>query len=191
MNNITVGYALCGSFCTIAQSLEQLKALREADYKVIPIMSEIVYTTDNRFNNANELIKQITDITGEEIIHTIKAAEPIGPKKMFDALIIAPCTGNTLAKLANAITDSCVTMAAKAHLRNARPLILGIATNDALGASAINIGKLLNTKNIYFVPFGQDDAFKKNNSLICDFSLIESTLQSALKGEQLQPILLK
>ena len=164
MNNITVGYALCGSFCTIAQSLEQLKALREADYKVIPIMSEIVYTTDNRFNKANELIKQITDITGEEIIHTIKAAEPIGPKKMLDALIIAPCTGNTLAKLANAITDSCVTMAAKAHLRNARPLILGIATNDALGASAINIGKLLNTKNIYFVPFGQDDAFNKNNS---------------------------
>lgn len=191
MNNITVGYAMCGSFCTIAQSLEQLKALREADYKVIPIMSEVVYTTDNRFNKANELIKQITDITGEEIIHTITAAEPIGPKKMLDALIIAPCTGNTLAKLANAITDSCVTMAAKAHLRNARPLILGIATNDALGASAINIGKLLNTKNIYFVPFGQDDAFNKNNSLICDFSLIEDTLQSALKGEQLQPILLK
>lgn len=191
MNNITVGYAMCGSFCTIAESLEQLKALIAAGYRVIPIMSEIVYNTDNRFNKADELKETVMSITGEKIIHTIPGAEPIGPKKLLDALIIAPCTGNTLAKLANAITDTSVTMAAKAHLRNNRPLILGIATNDALGASAVNIGKLLNTKNIYFVPFGQDDAIKKNNSLICDFSLIIPTLEDALQAKQIQPILLK
>lgn len=191
MNGLTVGYAVCGSFCTIADSLKQLPVLKDMGMNIIPILSNTVYSTDNRFNNAQNLRDDIEKITGNKIIHTITGAEPIGPKKLLDILIISPCTGNTLAKLANGITDTSVTMAAKAHLRNNRPIVLAIATNDALGASAINIGKLLNTKNIYFVPFGQDDPYGKNNSLISDFNKIPETIEKALKGEQLQPILLK
>ncbi len=190
MEGLTFGYALCGSFCTIAESVKQISVLKESGADIIPIMSPVVYSTDTRFNKAEELKKQIVDLTGHDIIHTIEGAEPIGPKKLLDALIISPCTGNTLAKLANAVTDTSVTMAAKAHLRNNRPLILAIATNDALGGSAINIGKLLNTKNVYFVPFGQDDPYKKNNSLISDFTRIPKTVKKALNGEQLQPILI-
>lgn len=191
MEGLTVGYALCGSFCTISRAVKQIPVLRGKGMNIIPIMSPIVYNTDNRFNTAKELKEEVENITGNDIIHTVEAAEPIGPKKLLDVLIISPCTGNTLAKLANAVTDTSVTMAAKAHLRNNRPVVLCIATNDALGASAINIGKLLNTKNIYFVPFGQDDPYKKNNSLISDFNLIPQTVELALKGEQIQPILLK
>lgn len=191
MREITAGYALCGSFCTIAQSVKQIPILQKSGIKIIPIMSEIVYNTDNRFNKAENLIKEVEELTGEIIIHTIPQAEPIGPKNLLDILIVAPCTGNTLSKLANAVTDNSVTMSVKAHLRNQKPLVLGIATNDALGASAVNIGKLLNTKNIYFVPFGQDDAIKKSNSLVCDFSQIEPTVAAALEGQQFQPILLK
>lgn len=191
MHNLTVGYAVCGSFCTISDSIKQIPVLKEMGFNIIPIFSNTVFTTDNRFNKAEELSKKIEDLTQNKIIHTVTGAEPIGPKKLLDILIISPCTGNTLAKLANGITDSSVTMAAKAHLRNNRPIVLAIATNDALGASAINIGKLLNTKNIYFVPFGQDDPMGKNNSLISDFSQIPQTVEKALKGEQIQPILLK
>lgn len=191
MNEITVGYAVCGSFCTIADSLKQISVLKNMGMNIIPILSNTVYSTDNRFNNAQELREKIEKITENKIIHTITGAEPIGPKKLLDILIISPCTGNTLAKLANGITDTSVTMAAKAHLRNNRPIVLAIATNDALGASAVNIGKLLNTKNIYFVPFGQDDPHGKNNSLISDFTKIPETIEKALNGEQLQPILLK
>lgn len=191
MHGLTAGYALCGSFCTIADSVKQIEILTNSNIKVIPIMSEVVYNTDNRFNKADELREKVKNITGNEIIHTITGAEPIGPKKMLDVLIVSPCTGNTLAKIANGITDSSVTMAVKAHLRNNRPVILAIATNDALGGSAVNIGKLLNTKNIYFVPFGQDDPIGKNNSLISDFNKTLETVFAALNGEQIQPILLK
>lgn len=191
MHGLTAGYALCGSFCTIADSVKQIEKLTESNINVIPIMSEVVYNTDNRFNKADELREKIKLLTGNEIIHTITGAEPIGPKKLLDILIVSPCTGNTIAKIANGITDSSVTMAVKAHLRNNRPVVLAIATNDALGGSAVNIGKLLNTKNIYFVPFGQDDPIGKNNSLIADFDKTLETIFAAINGEQLQPILIK
>lgn len=189
MENITAGFALCGSFCTISDAVRQIPILQNNGAKIIPIMSPVVYETDNRFNKADELKNKIQEITGNEIIHTIVGAEPIGPKKLLDVLIIAPCTGNTLAKLANGITDTSVTMAAKAHLRNNRPVVLAIATNDALSASATNIGKLLNTKNIYFVPFAQDDPHKKNTSIIADFDQLYDTVKKALNGEQIQPII--
>ena len=190
MPGITAGYTLCGSFCTIAESVKQLEILKKNKINLIPIMSEVVYNTDNRFNKADDLRERVVGITENQIIHSITGAEPIGPKKLLDVLIVSPCTGNTLAKIANGITDSSVTMAVKAHLRNNRPVVLGIATNDALGASAVNIGKLLNTKNIYFIPFGQDDPKGKNNSLIADFDKTLETMFAALSGEQLQPILI-
>ncbi len=191
MKGLTIGFALCGSFCTIKSAVEQIPVLLDKGARVVPIMSKIVYETDTRFGTAEQLKCRIEEITGEKIIHTVPQAEPIGPKKLLDVLVVAPCTGNTLAKLANAITDSSVTMAVKAHLRNNRPVVLCIASNDALSGSAINIGKLLNTKNIYFVPFGQDDAINKTTSLISDFDLIPKAVTAALNGQQLQPILLK
>ncbi len=191
MKNLKVGYAMCGSFCTLKRAVDEMKSLKEKGYDIYPIMSPITHSTDTRFGKAEDFICEIEDICGREIICTVKDAEPIGPKALLDVLVISPCTGNTLGKLANGITDTCVSMAAKAHLRNSRPLVLCIATNDALSASAKNIGLLMNTKNIYFVPFGQDDAFKKPTSLISDFSLIGDTILSALDGKQIQPILLK
>lgn len=189
MRDITLGYAFCGSFCTISQSLAELEKLSKLDIKIIPIMSQIVYTTDTRFGNASELIRRVEDICKEKIIHDIKAAEPIGPKGLLDVLVVSPCTGNTTAKIALGITDTPVTMAVKAHLRNNRPVVLGLATNDALGTSAKNIGILQNTKNIYFIPYGQDDAEAKPASLICDFSKTADAVTAALDGKQLQPIL--
>lgn len=191
MKDITLGYAFCGSFCTIKQSLEALKKLIEIGYKVKPIMSQIVYTTDTRFGKAQALIDEVETLCNEKVIHDIAAAEPIGPKNLLDIIVVAPCTGNTLAKTALGITDTPVTMAVKAHLRNNKPVVLAPATNDALGASAKNIGLLHNTKNIYFVPFGQDDPFSKNNSLVCDFNLIPKTVEYALNSTQLQPVFLK
>lgn len=191
MKDITLGYAFCGSFCTIKQSLAALEQLCQLPIKVKPIMSEIVYKTDTRFGTANELIEKVEELCKEKIIHTIAGAEPIGPKNLLDILVVAPCTGNTLAKTANGITDTPVTMAIKAHLRNNKPVVLGIATNDALGASAKNIGLLHNTKNIYFVPYGQDDPYSKNNSLVCDFTRISETVEAALEGKQIQPVFLK
>jgi dipicolinate synthase subunit B len=189
MQNITLGYALTGSFCTIKESVKALKTLKNNyDIKIIPIFSEVVYSTNTRFGNANDLIEEVEDICKNKVIHTIVGAEPIGPKNLLDILVVAPATGNTLAKNALGITDSTVTMAIKAHLRNNKPVVLGIATNDALGGSAKNIGLLHNTKNIYFVPYRQDDPHGKNNSLICDFSLIPQTVEEALKGKQIQPI---
>ena len=189
MQNITLGYALTGSFCTIKESVKALKTLKNNyDIKIIPIFSEVVYSTNTRFGNANDLIEEVEDICKNKVIHTIVGAEPIGPKNLLDILVVAPATGNTLAKNALGITDSTVTMAIKAHLRNNKPVVLGIATNDALGGSAKNIGLLHNTKNIYFVPYRQDDPQGKNNSLICDFSLIPQTVEDALKGKQIQPI---
>lgn len=191
MINLKVGYAMCGSFCTLKRAVEEIKVLKEKDFDIYPIMSPITYSTDTRFGKAADFISEVEEICGKKIISTVKEAEPIGPKGLLDVLVISPCTGNTLGKIANGITDSSVSMAAKAHLRNGRPLVLTIATNDALSASAKNIGSLMNTKNVYFVPFGQDDAFKKPTSLISDFSLIYDTVISALDGKQLQPILLK
>ena len=190
MKNITVGYAFCGSFCTIKQSLNSLKDLAKEDIKIIPIMSEIVYKTDTRFGKAEDLIKEVEEICKHKIIHDIPAAEPIGPKNLLDIIIVAPTTGNTLSKIALGITDTPVTMAVKAHLRNNKPVVLGIATNEALGATGKNIGLLHNTKNIYFVPYKQDDPFSKNNSLVCDFSLIKSTTEAALMNEQVQQVIL-
>ena len=189
MTGITVGYALCGSFCTFSKTIPQIEELIKRGAKVLPIMSETAYKTSTRFGKAEEFISEIERITENKIIHTISDAEPIGPKKMCDLLIIAPCTGNTLSKLANGVTDTCVTMAAKSHLRIKRPVLLCIATNDGLGASAQNIGRLLNTKNIYFVPFGQDDPEKKPNSLVADFSRISDSAIEALSHRQIQPLI--
>ena len=191
MKDIKIGYAICGSFCTVKQSINELKKLTEAGADITPIMSPVVYNTDTRFAKSDDLKKSVSEFTGKEIWHTVEQTEPIGPKSLLDLLIIAPCTGNTLSKIANGVTDTSVTMAAKAHLRNNKPVLLAIATNDALSGSAQNIGKLLNTKNIYFVPFGQDDAIKKPTSIICDFSKIISAAEYALNGKQLQPILIK
>ncbi len=190
MQNITLGYAITGSFCTIRESINALKALSEYDIKIIPIMSETAYSTDTRFGKAEDIIKEIEEICQTNIIHSIATAEPIGPKNLLDILVVAPATGNTLAKNALGITDSTVTMAIKAHLRNNKPVVLGIATNDALGASAKNIGLLHNTKNIFFVPYRQDDPSNKNNSMICDFTLIPQTVEEALEGKQIQPIII-
>ncbi|HHW45900.1 MAG TPA: dipicolinate synthase subunit B [Clostridiales bacterium] len=191
MKGLKLGYAMCGSFCTLAQSIEQLKVLKDAGCDIYPIMSKILYTTDTRFGKAKDFIKQVEAICERSIIHDIKEAEPIGPKNMLDIIVIAPCTGNTLSKLANGITDTPVTMATKAHLRNNKPVVIALATNDALGASAKNLGLLLNTKNIYFVPLRQDDPIKKYNSLVCDFTKIKDTIEAALSGRQLQPVFLK
>lgn len=189
MHQIKVGFALCGSFCTFSNVLPQIQRLIDADYDVYPIMSEFAYSTDTRFGKAKDFIDKIENMCGKKVMSTITEVEPIGPKAMLDALVIAPCTGNTLGKLANGVTDSSVTMACKAHLRNARPVVIAISTNDGLGASARNIGQLLNARNIYFVPYGQDDYSKKPTSLIADFNLIEHTLEFALKNVQVQPLI--
>ncbi len=190
ISGLDVGFAVTGSFCTMAKAIEQVEQLVRAGVNVIPVMSEMAASTDTRFGSAEFFRAQLSDLTGNEIICTIKDAEPIGPKKLLDALIIAPCTGNTLSKLAAGITDSAVTMAAKAHLRNGRPLLIAISTNDALGASYRNIGQLQNSKNIFFVPYGQDDPIKKQTSMIADFSMIQPALEAAISGIQLQPIVI-
>lgn len=190
MKNITLGYAFCGSFCTIKQSFSALKALVNEGYTIKPIMSQIVYTNDTRFFKAKDLIEEVETLCREKIIHDIVSAEPIGPKNLLDIIVVAPCTGNSLAKIALGVTDTAVTMAVKAHLRNNKPVVLAPATNDALGASAKNIGLLHNTKNIFFVPYKQDDPYSKNNSLVCDFKLIPETVENAIAGKQLQPVIL-
>lgn len=184
-----VGFAMCGSFCTFKKAVEQLKVLKDEEYNVIPIMSETAYITDTRFGTAESFNREISEITHNKIIHTIKGAEPIGPKKLLDILIVSPCTGNTLAKLANGITDTPVTLAVKAHLRNQRPVVIAVSTNDALGTSAKNIGTLLNAKHIFFVPMRQDDYINKPNSIVADFKKIPETVKLALDGKQIQPII--
>lgn len=187
--NKTVGFAMCGSFCTLSKAFEQMAELKKLGYGVVPVMSEIVWSTDTRFGRAEEIISKAEEICGNKVIHTITQAEPIGPKKMFDVLVIAPCTGNTLGKLAGGITDTAVTMAAKSHIRNGRPLVLNVSTNDGLGSAAKNIGMLMNYKNIYFVPLGQDDSEKKPRSLVADFTKIPECVEAALCGIQLQPMI--
>lgn len=186
---MNVGFAMCGSFCTFSQVFPIMELLSR-DYTVTPIFSEAAYSLDTRFGKALEHIELAEDICKSKPIHTIVQAEPIGPRKLFDILVIAPCTGNTLAKLAHGIADGPVTMAAKSHLRNGRPVLLAVSTNDALGTAAENIGKLMARKNIYFVPFGQDDPEKKPTSMVADFSRIPQTLETALEGKQIQPILI-
>ncbi len=188
MKKATIGFAMCGSFCTFSKALSQMQTLVDMGYKVLPIMSQNAYSTDTRFGKATEMVKRAEEITGERVLHTSVQTEPIGPKEMCDLLIIAPCTGNTLAKLSLGVTDTSVTMAAKSHLRILRPVLLCVATNDALGASAQNIGRLINTKNIYFVPMKQDDYIKKPNSLVADFDKIPVCTEYALKHEQYQPV---
>lgn len=183
-----IGFAMCGSFCTYDQVFPVMELLSR-DYHVTPIFSAAAYSIDSRFGTAKEHIQTASDICGASPLHTIAQVEPIGPKKLFDVLVIAPCTGNTLAKLAHSIADGPVTMAAKSHLRNGRPVLVAISTNDALAGAAENIGKLLARKHYYFVPFGQDDAAGKPTSLVADFSKIPQALEEALAGKQIQPIL--
>lgn len=185
----TVGFAVCGSFCTHAKAMEALEQVKARFSTVIPIVSECTAATDTRFGPAHELMREMERICDRRVISSIRESEPIGPKKLLDLLIIAPCTGNTLGKLACGITDTAVTMAAKAHLRNQRPLLIAPSTNDGLTASAPNLGALLSRKYIYFVPFGQDDPVKKPTSLVADFSLVADAAQAALEGRQLQPLL--
>ena len=184
-----IGFALCGSFCTFGSVIPILQELADADYTITPIMSQTAYATDTRFGKAEDFRERIQTICGAPILHTVFEAEPIGPKKLLDALIIAPCTGNTLGKLAGGISDSAVTLAAKAHLRNQRPVIVGVSTNDALAGSAANIGKLLGTRNYYFIPLRQDDPVNKPTSIVADFSKTRQTLEAALQGQQFQPLL--
>ena len=190
MTALKIGFAMCGSFCTFSKAIEQMENLIQSGYEIIPIMSFNAYSTDTRFGKANDICEKIQNLCKRDIIHTIKDAEPIGPEKLTDVMIVAPCTGNTLAKLANAVTDTPVTMAVKSHLRQQKPVLLSIATNDALGASAQNIGKLMNTRHYYFVPFRQDNPLQKPNSLVSDFSLIPSALSSAVQNRQMQPVLI-
>lgn len=185
-----VGFALTGSFCTFSNTIPQMKKLIEEGAEVIPIMSFNAHNMDTKFGKAEDFINQIKEITKNEIIHTIDGAEPIGPKHLTDIMVIAPCSGNTLGKMANGITDTPVLMAAKSHLRNENPLVIAISTNDGLSGSAESIGKLLNRKHLYFVPFRQDNPITKPRSLVFDSNYIVDTVKKALDREQIQPILL-
>ena len=183
-----IGFAMCGSYCTYDEVFPIMEQLAEK-YELLPIFSNNAYATDSRFGTAQTHIRQAFDICGTDPIHTIAQAEPIGPKKLLDALIIAPCTGNTLAKLAHSIADTSVTMAVKSHLRNGRPVIIAVSTNDALAGAAENIGKLMARRHYYFVPFRQDDPIGKPTSLVANFAKIPETLEAALQGLQIQPII--
>ena len=189
MKQKTVGFAMCGSFCTFAPVLAQLEQLAAEYETVIPILSATAYTTDSRFGAAADFRARIRAACGMEPLHTLPQVEPFGPKKMLDILVIAPCTGNTLAKLACGIADTSVTLACKAHLRNARPVVLGVSTNDGLSGNAESIGQLLARKHIYFIPFGQDAPEKKPTSLVAHWKLLPQAVEMALVGQQMQPLL--
>ena len=185
-----IGYCFTGSFCTFKTSIAEMKKLVEDGANVFPIMSFNSYNLDSKFGKSEDFIKEIEEITNHKVINSITSAEPIGPKKMFDILIIAPCSGNTIAKLANDIIDTPATMATKSHLRTERPVVIAISTNNALSGAAENIGKLLNRKHYYFVPFKQDNPITKPRSIVADFVYIKKTLEYALDGKQIQPIIL-
>ena len=189
MKKTTIGYAMTGSFCTFEANLLQMEELIRRGYDVLPVLSFHAGDLDTRFMEACHLRQRLKDITGNEPIDTIQAAEPIGPKKMTDVFLISPASGNTIAKLVNGIYDTPVLLGAKSHLRNDLPLVIAVSTNDGLSMAAQNIGRLLNWRNVYFVPFRQDDPVKKPRSLVADFSLISKTIASALCGIQLQPLL--
>lgn len=186
-----IGFGLTGSHCTYSAVLPEMKKLVEAGAKVTPFVSYTVKSTDTKFGESAEWIRQIKEITGEEIVDSIVKAEPFGPKTPLDCMVIAPLTGNSASKLANALTDSPVLMAAKATLRNTKPVVLAISTNDALGLNGMNIMKLMATKNIYFVPYGQDDPYKKPNSLVARMTAIQATIESAIEGKQFQPVIIE
>lgn len=188
-SNKNIGVAITGSYCTYEKVFGELKKLAETGANLYPIFSDHASTTDSRFGKCSDFLKQAEEITGRKPIITIPDAEPIGPNALFDLLVIAPCTGNTLSKLANGISDTPVLMAAKAHLRNNRPLVVALSTNDALGMNLKNIGILLNTKNIYFIPFGQDNYRSKPNSMIAHIEFLTDTIDQALEGRQLQPVI--
>lgn len=188
MSSTRIAFAMCGSYCTFLSAIPQMQLLKDKGYDITPIMSQNASTTDTRFGMAKDFIKQIEDISEKKLINSIEGSEPLGPKDMCDAMLIAPCTSNTLAKLCNGITDTSVTMAAKSLLRVGKPIIIALASNDALGISAQNLGRIINYKNIYLVPLIQDDVIKKPNSLVADFKKIPVTLELALKGKQIQPI---
>lgn len=189
MAKTRLGFALCGSFCTFSRAIDKMSELSER-YDIYPIMSQNAASIDTRFGTARGHIQKIEDICRKKVISDISAAEPIGPKDMIDILLIAPCTGNTLAKLANSVTDTSVTMAAKSHLRVQKPVVIALASNDSLAGTAKNLGHLLNYKNYFFVPFGQDNPIKKPFSIVSDFDKIDDTIQFAMKKEQIQPILI-
>jgi len=190
MNKVKVGYALTGSFCTFEKTLAEMEKLKKEGCDLLPIMSYNAYTFDTRFGKAADFRERIEKICDKKIISTITAAEPIGPKGLTDIMVVLPCTGNTLAKLANGIYDTPVTLAVKSHLRNQRPVVIGVSSNDSLSTTAKNIGLLLNSKHYYFVPMRQDDPQKKPFSVVCDFSLLKDTVEAALYGKQLQPMLI-
>jgi dipicolinate synthase subunit B len=186
---VNIGFALCGSFCTFSKAVEAMKAVASI-HTVTPIFSFNAAGIDSWFGTAQEHLQQVRELCGCEPLCTIEQVEPIGPKQLLDALVIAPCTGNTLAKLAHSIADTPVTMAAKSHLRNGRPVVIAVSTNDALAGAAENIGRLMGRKHFYFVPFGQDDPKEKPTSMVADFELLLPTLEAALEGRQIQPILI-
>lgn len=189
MSSIKAGFALCGSYCTFEKAINQIRFLISKGIEIFPVMSENAYSTDTRFGKAEDHIKTIEEICNKKIIHTITEAEPIGPKKELDIMIIEPCTGNTVAKIANGIVDTSVTLAAKAHLRNEKPLLIAVSTNDALSGAASNIGKLMNTKNIYFVPLKQDNPNAKPRSIVADFDKTYDSIIAAINNKQIQPII--
>lgn len=186
---LTFGYALTGSFCTFERSLKQIENLVNKGINILPIMSYNAYSTDTRFGTAKYFTEKIENITGKKIISTLTDAEPIGPQNLTDLLIVLPCSGNTLSKLRNGIYDTPVTLAVKSHLRNLKPVLIGVSSNDSLSSSAKNIGELLNYKHYYFIPMTQDNPAKKPFSVVCDFEKVYEAAMSALKGEQLQPII--
>ena len=189
MNGKKLGFALCGSFCTLERTLKTMAELAAAGWEIQPIMSPITYETDTRFGAAEQWRDRVEGLCGRPIWHTVPQVEPIGPRKLLDILLVAPCTGNTLAKLACGIADGPVTLAAKAHLRNERPIVLAVSTNDALAGNAPSIGTLLTRRHYYFVPFSQDNAAKKPRSMVAHFDLLPETIAAALEGRQLQPLL--
>lgn len=190
MNGTKIGFALCGSYCTFDKVFAQIVEIKSLGADIYPIFSETAYRTDTRFGKASYWVERIEEVCGRQAWHSICDVEPIGPKALLDILLVAPCTGNTLGKLAAGITDGCVTMACKSHLRNSRSVVIAISTNDGLSGSAKSIGELLNRKNIFFVPYGQDDPFNKGRSLVADMTKIPQTLIKAFAGEQLQPIII-
>ena len=185
-----VGFAFCGSFCTMARAMEALEAVAAQYGQVVPIVSETVAATDTRFGNAHDFMREMERSCGRRVVDSSAKAEPIGPRHLLDVLVICPCTGNTLAKLAAGIADTAVTMAAKAHLRNGRPVLLAVSTNDGLAGAAKNIGALMARKHIYFVPIRQDDPEGKPTSLVADMTQVTAAIAAALEGRQLQPVLL-
>ncbi len=185
-----IGFVFTGSFCTFNKTIEELKKMVKLKAKIIPIMSEHSYTMDTKFGSAEEFKKQIEEITGEKILHTIQDVEPLGPKDMLDIIVVAPASGNTMAKLANDIIDGTAPMAVKSHLRKERPVVIAISTNNGLSGAAVNIGKLLNMRHYYFVPFGQDNPITKPRSLVFKPEMLIKTIESALDGEQIEPIIL-